>query len=118
MPKVPESSKVVKNSNHATCIVPIYQVTIEGYINYQEDTRCGLIHTDLYQAPEKNPAKCLQDSGKCVLLLLQNRCFKHQTKVHTERLIKRCPSSTFSHAGSVGSAKLDGATPFLFPITY
>ena len=79
----------------------IFQVTIEGYINYQ-----------------KNPAKCLQDSGKCVLLLLQNRCFKHQTKVHTERLIKRCPSSTFSHAGSVGSAKLDGATPFLFPITY
>ena len=51
MPNHNTGSRSAKYSSGAT---PIYQVTIEGYINYQ-----------------KNPAKCLQDSGKYVSLLLR-----------------------------------------------
>ena len=53
MPNHTTGSRSAKYSSGAT---PIYQVTIEGYINYQEDTRCGLIHTDLYQATNKEEA--------------------------------------------------------------
>ena len=47
------SSKTVKNSSRTASI---YQVTIEGYVNYQEDTRYGLVHTDLYQAANEEEA--------------------------------------------------------------